>query len=164
MVTLKNKLRRMRVFNLDTPFFVKRRDVTQYGQPETLTLLALERREGVPDAVLSCTEVKAAIGQGNLRVYKQAEPASEPKAEAKPPTVELEPVPKPASEPEPKPVEPAKESKPEPMAEASKPIADSKPGPAEEAPKLEPKAEPKTKADAKPSSRKSTFRRHAKED
>jgi len=140
MVTLKNKQRRMRTFNLDAPFFVKRHGETLYGRPETLTLLALERREGVPDAVLACTEVKAAIGQGNLRVYKQAESAIEPKAEAKSPTIEPELVPEPASDPEPK---------PEPMAEAPKPIADSKPDPVAETPKPEPK----------PAPRKTSFRR-----
>jgi len=184
MITLKNKQRRMRTFNLDAPFFVKRHGETLYGRPETLTLLALERRENVPDAVLSCTEIKAARDAGTLRVYASPEPtsqpkpeasapttvstpepASEPKAEAKPLAVEtkLEPEP-PASEPEPKPVESAKEPKPEPTAEAPRPTADSKPKPAEEAPKPEPKAEPKAKADAKPSPRKTTFRRGSKED
>lgn len=97
MVTLKNKLRRMRTFNLDAPFFVKRRGETKYGRPETLTLLALERREGLPDAITSCTEIKAAIATSppTLRVYPSAKPASEPKAEGKPPAVK--PGPKPGS-------------------------------------------------------------------
>ena len=97
MVTLKNKQRRMRTFNLDAPFFVKRRGETKYGRPETLTLLALERREGLPDAITSCTEIKAALATSppTLRVCKPSpKPASDPKAKAKPPTGE--PGPKPA--------------------------------------------------------------------
>lgn len=102
MVTLKNKLRRMRTFNLDAPFFVKRHGETLYGRAETLTLLSLERREGVLDAVLACTEIKAARDAGTLRVYPSPEPTSEPKAEEKPPAVVPEPkadAPKPAAEP-----------------------------------------------------------------
>ena len=85
MVTLKNKQRRMRTFNLDAPYFVKRHGETLYGRPETLTLLALERRKGLPDAITSCTEIKAARDAGTLRVYPSPEPTSEPKAEEKPP-------------------------------------------------------------------------------
>lgn len=83
MVTLKNKQRRMRTFNLDAPFFVKRRDVTRIGKPETLTLLSLERREDLPDAILSCTEIKAARDAGTLRVCKPREPSSKPASEGK---------------------------------------------------------------------------------
>lgn len=97
MITLKNKLRRMRAFNLDAPFFVKRHGETLYGRPETLTLLALERRVDLPDALLACTEIKTAIGQGNLRVYKQAEPAPAPEPET---VEESQPVPEPEPEPE----------------------------------------------------------------
>lgn len=140
MITLKNKLRRMRTFNLDAPFFVKRHGETLYGRPETLTLLALERRE-VEDAVLACTEIKAARDVGTLRVYPSVESASEPE-----------------------PIKSAKESKPETTPEVPKPTADSMPGPAAEAPKPEPKSEPKTKADAKPSPRKTTLRRRASEE
>jgi hypothetical protein len=70
-VTLKNKRRRMLVFNLDAPFFVKNRNETGFGQPCTLTMLALERKEGVHDAVLACEEVKAALLKGDLRVLGQ---------------------------------------------------------------------------------------------
>lgn len=96
MVTLKNKQRRMRTFNLDAPFFVKRHGETLYGRPETLTLLSLERRENLPDAITSCTEIKAARDAGTLRVYPSPEPASKPKAEEK------SPAPKPGPKPGPK--------------------------------------------------------------
>lgn len=75
MVTLKNKQRRMRAFNLDSPFFVKRHGETLYGRPEALTLLSLERRENLPDAVLACTEIKAALDSDTLRAYPSPEPA-----------------------------------------------------------------------------------------
>lgn len=88
MVILKNKLRRMRVFNLDSRFHTARRDSTPPGKPETLTLFALERRE-VEDAVRACTEIKAALGASpqTLRVYEQPEPkAAEKKSKpSKPP-------------------------------------------------------------------------------
>lgn len=84
MATLKNKQRRMRTFNLDAPYFVKRHGETLHGRPETLTLLALERREGVDDAVLACTEVKAALAAGDLRVIADRAAEPEPAVAAKP--------------------------------------------------------------------------------
>jgi len=104
MITLKNKQRRMRTFNLDAPFFVKRHGDTLYGRAEVLTLLSLERREGLPDAITGCTEIKAAVDSGNLRVYPSPEPASEPKAKEKPLAVEPKAEatkPKPVAEPKP---------------------------------------------------------------
>ena len=71
MVTLKNKRRQMLVFNLDAPFFVKNRNETEWGKPCSTSFLALEEKE-VHDAVLSCSEVKAAIAKGDLRVLKTA--------------------------------------------------------------------------------------------
>ena len=92
MVTLKNKQRRMRTFNLDAPYFVKRRNVTRIGKPETLTLLSLERREGLPDAITSCTEIKAAL---DARTLRDLSPKIKPKAEEKTPAAK--PTSKPAA-------------------------------------------------------------------
>lgn len=72
-VILKNKLRQMRTFNLEAPFFVKRSTVTPYGKPETLTLLALEKKE-VEEAVLACAEIKSARNAGTLRVIEVQTP------------------------------------------------------------------------------------------
>ena len=65
-VTLKNKRRQMAAFNLDAPFFVKNNNETPYGQPCALTFLALEKKEGLEDAVLSCTEIASALKRGDL--------------------------------------------------------------------------------------------------
>jgi hypothetical protein len=82
MVTLKNKRRRMLVFNLDAPFFVKNRNETPYGQSCVLTFLALEKKEGIHDAVLGCSEIQVAVQNGDLRIMKQTkdEPTQEPSA------------------------------------------------------------------------------------
>ena len=69
MVTLKNKRRRMLVFNLEAPFFLRNKNETEWGQPCSISFLSLEERE-VHDAVLSCSEVKTAIAKGDLRVLK----------------------------------------------------------------------------------------------
>lgn len=76
MAILKNKRRRIRVFNLDAPFFVKNRNETLWGKPCSLTLLALEQKE-VHDAVLSCTEVKAALAKGDVRELKPSKEKQE---------------------------------------------------------------------------------------
>jgi len=75
MAILKNKLRQMRTFNLEAPYFVKRAGVTPYGKPETLTMLALEKKE-VDDAVLACAEIKSAIRAGTLRVIEAPKPVA----------------------------------------------------------------------------------------
>jgi hypothetical protein len=87
-VTLKNKKRQTRTFNLEAPFFVKRPDQTPYGKAESVTFLALEKKEGLPDAILSCAEVDAALKSGDLRLLSQTNPAPTPEPEPEP---ELEP-------------------------------------------------------------------------
>lgn len=91
MKVLKNKLRQMRSFNLDSRFHSARTANTPPGRPEAITFLALERK-GVEDAVLGCTEIKAALKAGTLR-----DVTPEPKAETKP--AAPEPVDEPADEP-----------------------------------------------------------------
>ena len=105
-VTLKNTERQMRVFNLRHDIFCramgscgcKELAVTTVEEnpmtgermpkpqkrrvPRSLTLLALEKREGLPDAILELPEVKRAVENRSLRVLGQ--PAAKP-------------VPKPAS-------------------------------------------------------------------
>ena len=78
MAVLKNKRRQMLVFNLEAPFFTKNRNETPWGKPCALTFLALEKKE-VHDAALSCSEVKAAIARGDLRLLKSVkeEPSKE---------------------------------------------------------------------------------------
>jgi len=39
--------------------------------PSSITFLALERKSGVPSALLEVAEVKAAIGRGYLRIIEQ---------------------------------------------------------------------------------------------
>jgi len=78
MITLKNKRRRMLVFNLDAPHFIKTRNETRYGKPCAMTFLALEKKTDVNEAVLSCAEVKVAIAKGDLRVLPQAKPELKP--------------------------------------------------------------------------------------
>ena len=93
-VTLENRLRQMQVFNLDheaycagaecacsevtavvvdeNPRTGERapRRVTRRA-PGSLTLLAQERRQGLPDSVLQVAEVRAAIERGAVRVVEQ---------------------------------------------------------------------------------------------
>ena len=93
-VTLENRLRRMQVFNLDHEGFCASRECAcseitlavvdehpRTGEraprhvtkriPSSLTLLALERRAGLPTAVLGATDVQAALARGHLRVVEQ---------------------------------------------------------------------------------------------
>jgi len=93
-VTLENRLRQMQVFNLDheaycagdrcactevtavvldeNPRTGERapRRVTRRA-PASLTLLARERRPGLPGSVLDLPEVRAAIAKGHLLVIAQ---------------------------------------------------------------------------------------------
>lgn len=93
-VTLQNRLRQMQVFNLDhaaycgptgcacidTTVTVSVED-PRTGErrprqldkkiPQSLTLLALERRTELPDTVLDVSEVRAAIDAGTVRVLAQ---------------------------------------------------------------------------------------------
>ena len=93
-VTLQNRLRQMQVFNLPHDAYCQGRecscsDVTivvidenpRTGDraprhvtrktPGSLTLLAHEKRAGLPDAVLHVPEVTAAISRGHVRIIEQ---------------------------------------------------------------------------------------------
>ncbi len=93
-VTLENRLRQMQVFNLNHEAYCTgagcacsqvttvvvdenprtgeraQRRVTRRA-PGSLTLLARERREGLPGSVLAVPEVQAAVAKGHLRVVAQ---------------------------------------------------------------------------------------------
>lgn len=100
-VTLESRLRQMQVFNLnheaycasatcacsqvttvvvdENPRTGERapRRITRRA-PGSLTLLARERRDGLPNSVLTVPEVQAAIAKGHLRVVAQtADPVKE---------------------------------------------------------------------------------------
>jgi len=93
-VTLENRLRQMQLFNLDHEAYCRDgacscAEVTvvvaaenpRTGEraprvvskrvPAVLTLLARERRSGLPDAVLRVPAVRAALASGRLRVVEQ---------------------------------------------------------------------------------------------
>jgi hypothetical protein len=93
-VTLESRVRRMQVFHLPHEVFCRAghcacADVTvvvvaenpRTGEraprrttqrvPGSLTILALERKRGLPNGVLEVADVKAAIGRGYLRVIEQ---------------------------------------------------------------------------------------------
>lgn len=98
-VTLESRLRQMQVFNLnheaycagascacsqvttvvvdENPRTGERapRRITRRA-PGSLTLLARERRDGLPNSVLTVPEVRAAIAKGHLRVVAQSPDAS----------------------------------------------------------------------------------------
>lgn len=80
MVVLKNKTRQPQVFNLDAPFFIKNANETPFGQPCSLTFLALEKRE-VEDAVLACEEIKAAIAAKPRPILRIVQGTVKPVAE-----------------------------------------------------------------------------------
>ena|SRR5215831_1434656 len=92
-VTIESRLRQIQVFNLAHTSFCKEAcactDIVVMGVHEdprtgqrarralprkvaaSLTLLARERREGLPDVVLRVPEVAAAIARGHVRVIEQ---------------------------------------------------------------------------------------------
>ncbi len=96
-VTLENRIRQMQVFNLEhdaycassecacsdiTATVVEQnprtgerapRHVTKKA-PASMTLLALERREGLRESIVSVPEVRAAIERGLVRVVEQTPP------------------------------------------------------------------------------------------
>ncbi len=97
-VTLESRIRRMQVFNLEHEAYCAAgecacsdittvvmehnprtgerapRHVTKKA-PASITLLALERREGMRDSIVSAPEMRAAIERGLVRVVEQT-PAS----------------------------------------------------------------------------------------
>lgn len=97
-VTLESRIRRMQVFNLEHAAFCAGSDcacsditavivehnprtgeraprhVTKKA-PASLTLLALERRDGLRDSIVSVPEVRAAIDRGLVRVVEQTPPS-----------------------------------------------------------------------------------------
>lgn len=122
-VTLQNRLRQMQVFNLDHAAYCQsgcgcidmvvtvstehprtgarlpRR--VEKKVPQSLTLLALERRADLPDAILNVAEVKSAIGAGSVRVLEQtlAVNATTSDSAPKSPSVsDSAPPPRPASQ------------------------------------------------------------------
>jgi hypothetical protein len=107
-VTVQSRARRMQVFHLPHEVFCRGQcactEVTVVVVAEnsrtgerapkqlrkkiagSITLLALERKAGLPAAVLELAEVKAAIGRGYLRVVEQTpDDAALPSAEMKMP-------------------------------------------------------------------------------
>lgn len=98
-VTLENRIRRMQVFNLEHAAFCAGGDcacsditavivehnprtgeraprhVTKKA-PASLTLLALERRDGLRDSIVSVPEIRAAIDRGLVRVVEQTHPSA----------------------------------------------------------------------------------------
>ena len=104
-VTLESRSRRMQVFHLAHDVFCRDRcacaevavvvvaENPRTGArapkhlnkkvPGSITFLALERKPGLPSAVLELAQVKAAIGRGYLRVLEQtADKAAAPAAAA----------------------------------------------------------------------------------
>jgi hypothetical protein len=103
-VTLESRTRRMQVFHLSHNVFCRDRcacsDVTvvvtaenprtgeraprplQKKVPGSITLLARERKPGLPSRLLELAEVKAAIARGYLRIVEQTpDDAAPPKSE-----------------------------------------------------------------------------------
>lgn len=93
-VTIESRLRQMQVFNLEHDSYCRAdacacSDITaivveenpRTGEraprhipkkaPGSLTLLARERKEGLPSAVLDVPDVKAAVARGHVRVVEQ---------------------------------------------------------------------------------------------
>ncbi len=98
-VTLESRLRQMQVFNLNHEAYCAGADCAcsqvttvvvdenpRTGEraprritrraPGSLTLLAQERRDGLPNSVLAVPEVRAAIAKGHLRVVAQTPDAA----------------------------------------------------------------------------------------
>ena len=107
-VTLESRFRRIQVFHLSHDVFCRGRcacgEVTvvvtaenprtgeraprqlQKKVPGSITILARERKPGLPSAVLELGEVKVAIARGYLRIVEQTpDGASQPKMESTPP-------------------------------------------------------------------------------
>ena len=107
-VTLESRVRQMQVFNLphdtycldgscscsDTTVVVVEENprTEQFAPrrvgsktPDSLTLLALERRTGLPDGILEVPEVQAAIARGRVRVIEQTPTPAPSKLAAAPP-------------------------------------------------------------------------------
>lgn len=107
-VTLESRTRRMQVFHLPHDVFCRGRCACsevivvvtaenprtgeraprqlQKKVPGSLTILARERKPGLPSAVLDLAEVKAAIARGYLRIVEQApDDAGKATTEATPP-------------------------------------------------------------------------------
>jgi len=114
-IALKNMERRMQVFNLrhdiycdvagtcgctdqtvttveESPMTGERRPRSRKRKvPTSLTLLALEKCEGLHEAVLRVPEIRRAVDSGTLRVLTMAAPTTTPAVETKPPTPETKP-------------------------------------------------------------------------
>ncbi|TMQ08626.1 MAG: hypothetical protein E6J90_39915 [Deltaproteobacteria bacterium] len=109
-VTLESRTRRMQVFHLSHEVFCRGRcacsEVTvvvtaenprtgeraprrlQKKVPGSITVLARERKPGLPSAVLELAEVKAAIARGYLRIVEQTpDGAAQPRTESTPPAL-----------------------------------------------------------------------------
>ncbi len=103
-VTLESRARRMQVFHLPHDVFCRDRcacaevavvvvaENPRTGErapkhlkkkvPGSLTFLALERKPGLPSALLEVPEVKAAVGRGYLRIVEQTPDKAAPSAAA----------------------------------------------------------------------------------
>ena len=116
-IALKNMERRMQVFNLrhdiycdaagtcgcseqtvttveESPMTGERRPRSRKRKvPTSLTLLALEKSEGLHEAILRVPEVRRAVDSGTLRILTMKSPAATATStvEAKPPVPESKP-------------------------------------------------------------------------
>ncbi len=107
-VTLESRVRQMQVFNLPHEAFCRDgrcacSDITvvvseenprtgeraprniQKKAPASLTLLALERRSGLPSVLLDVPDVRAAIARGRVRVVEQSPDTPPATATVQPP-------------------------------------------------------------------------------
>jgi hypothetical protein len=98
--------------------------------PSAITFLALERKPGLPSALLEVAEVKAAIGRGYLRVVEQ--PPDQAALPSPAPAAAVSPAHSPA---------PTASSPPQPPAPATSPPSHSPPA-AANAPAPAPAAKP----------------------
>jgi hypothetical protein len=103
-VTLESRARRMQIFHLPHDVFCRDRcacaevavvvvaENPRTGErapkhlkknvPGSITFLALERKPGLPNALLEVAEVKAAVGRGYLRIIEQTPDKAEPSVAA----------------------------------------------------------------------------------
>jgi hypothetical protein len=110
--TLENRTRTAKTFNLTLAVAPLRREYARRtegpdGQvraaakrlvhPDSITLLAGEKRSGLPDQIVACPEVKAALARHELRWTPdpvKAEPAKEPEHVAAEEASSVEPKPR----------------------------------------------------------------------
>ncbi len=84
MVTIRNKTKSIKTYNLTCAIALAgvavekdEKGFERAASERVLTILAGEKREGLPNEVLESPEVKAAISKGDLKVLSQDEPSFE---------------------------------------------------------------------------------------